>query len=588
MPLPDSFIEDIKDRNDIADIASSYVTLKRHGRNLTALCPFHNEKTPSFNIYTDSRSFYCFGCGVGGDVITFIRLIENLDYIEAVKFLAQRCGLKMPENDFDDSASKIKNRIYEANREAARYFHKMLYSNEGAHALEYLRKRGLTEHTIKHFGLGYCPASRFSLVNHLRYLGYKNEELINANLAFKGKSGGCIDRFYNRVMFPIIDLRGNVIAFGGRTLTDEKPKYLNTSDTLVFKKTQSLFALNFAKKTCSDRIILTEGYMDVISLHQAGFENTIATLGTSITKEQANLISRYTNEVVICYDSDSAGQKATNRAINLLRETGLLIKVITIPQGKDPDEFIKSYGNFGAIKFKQLIESSNNDIEYSLNKLKLSCDIDTTEGKVQYITNACKILSEIDNQLEREIYASKLSCDLDIEKSSIMMQIDKLRKKYNNIKMKQQVKNIMQNTSAVRDSINPEKSQNLRAANAEESLIACIVHNPHIVNYVKSKISKDNFSTNFNSRVYQAIIDKISLKGQVDITDLSNDFSIGEISQITRIINSYIKCDNLEKLINEYIGVIVFESNKIDNKSAASADIKDLKTYMDRLKKLKK
>lgn len=328
--------------------------------------------------------------------------------------------------------------------------------------------------------------------------------------------------------------------------------------------------------------------MDVISLHQAGFENTVATLGTSITKEQANLISRYTNEVVICYDSDSAGQKATNRAINLLRETGLLIKVITIPQGKDPDEFIKSYGKFGAIKFKQLIESSNNDIEYSLNRLKLSCDIDTTEGKVKYITNACKILSEIDNQLEREIYASKLSCDLDIEKSSIMMQIDKLRKKYNNLKMKQQVKNIMQNTSAVRDSINPEKSQNLRAANAEESLIACIVHNPHIVSYVKSKISKDNFSTSFNSRVYQAIIDKISLKGQVDITDLSNDFSIGEISQITRIINSYIKCDNLEKLINEYIDVIVFESNKIDNKSAASADIKDLKTYMDRLKKLKK
>ena len=333
---------------------------------------------------------------------------------------------------------------------------------------------------------------------------------------------------------------------------------------------------------------MVEGYMDVIALHQAGIENAVATLGTSITKEQANLLSRYTDEVVICYDADSAGQKATNRAIGLLRETGVLIKVISIPDGKDPDEFIKLHGKSGAIKFKQLIESSNNDIEYSLAKLKLSCDINSTEGKVKYITNACKILSEIGNQLEREIYASKLSYELDIEKSSIIMQINKLRKKHKNIQMKEQIKNVMQVTSARKDFVNPEKSHNLRAANAEESLIACIVHNPYIIDNVKSKISKDNFSTGFNKRVYQAIVDKIALKGNVDITDLSGEFSISEISQITRIINSYIKCDSLENLINEYIDVITFENSKIDNQAAATADVEDLKMYIDKLKKLKK
>lgn len=588
MSLPDSFLETLKDRNDIASIASSYMTLKRKGRNMVALCPFHNEKTPSFNIYQDSGSFYCFGCGVGGDVITFIRLIENLDYIDAVKFLAQKSGIDMPESNFDDSMSKLRNRIYEANRAAAKYFHKMLYSNEGREALNYLKNRGLTEHTIKHFGLGYCPNSRFSLVNHLKGLGYKDDEIIGANLAIRSRSGACIDRFFNRVMFPIIDLRGNVIAFGGRILTDQKPKYLNTSDTYVFKKTQNLFALNFAKKVCKDRIILTEGYMDVISLHQAGFENTVATLGTSITKEQANLISRYTDEVVICYDSDSAGQKATKRAINLLRETGLLIKVISIPKGKDPDEFIRSSGDSGKLKFKQLIESSNNDIEYSLQKLKLDCDITTTEGKVKYITEACKILAEISNNLEREIYASKLGSELDIEKSSIIMQIDKIRKKYNNIKMKDQIKSVIQATSANRDTVNSEKANNLRAAHAEEALIACIVHNPHILNSVKSRLSKGDFSTGFNRRVYEAIVDKISINGKVDITDLSGEFSISEISQIARIINSYIKYDDLDSLVDEYINIIIFESNKIDNSSAVDTDIENLKMYIDKLKKLKK
>ena len=290
MPLPDGFIEEIKLRNDIADVISSYVSLKRRGRNLVGLCPFHAEKTPSFNVYPQSSSFYCFGCGAGGDIITFVEKMENLDYIESVKFLAQKAGLSMPENSKkDEQLSSIKTRIFETNRAAARFFHENLYSSKGRDALNYLYKRGLSDKTIKRFGLGYAPASRYDLIGHLKEKGFRYEEMVNANLAYARNQTSVSARFFDRVMFPIIDLRGNVIAFGGRIMSDQKPKYLNTSDTLAFKKSLNLFALNFAKNESDGLLILVEGYMDVIALHQAGFRNTIATLGTALTSEQAKL-----------------------------------------------------------------------------------------------------------------------------------------------------------------------------------------------------------------------------------------------------------------------------------------------------------
>ena len=354
MPLPEGFIEEIKFKNDITDVISSYVNLKRRGRNFVGLCPFHGEKTPSFNVYPQSNSFYCFGCGVGGDIITFVEKIENLDYFEAVKFLAQKAGIQMPENN---------------KRE------------KGKVALEYLRKRGLSDRIIKKFGLGYSPNSRYELINHLKAKGFKYEEMVNANLAYVKGNSYVSARFFDRVMFPIIDLRGNVIAFGGRIMSDQKPKYLNTSDTLAFKKSLNLFSLNFAKAENNEFLILVEGYMDVIALFQAGFKNAVATLGTALTTEQAGIMSRYAKEVVICYDSDEAGQKAASRAIELLRPTGVLIKVISVPDGKDPDEFIRTYGNDGAIRFAQLIKNSGNDIEYRLQKVARNYNLNESDGK---------------------------------------------------------------------------------------------------------------------------------------------------------------------------------------------------------------
>lgn len=588
MRLPDSFMQDLKFRNNIADVVSNYVNLKKKGHNLVGLCPFHSEKTPSFNIYQDSESFYCFGCGVGGDVITFIRMIENLDYIESIKFLADRSGMELPEITGNDNVTYIKNRIYEINREAARYFNKMLYSQDGKEALMYLKGRGLKNSTITHFGLGFSPKSRYSLVNHLASKGFKNSEMVQANLAYSNKSGNVSDRFFNRIMFPIIDLRGNVIAFGGRVMGDSKPKYLNTSDTLVFKKNQNLFSMNFAKKSKENKLILAEGYMDVISLNQAGFDYAVATLGTSLTKEQVRLISRYTDEVIISYDSDEAGQKATKRAISLLRESDLLIRVLTIPKGKDPDEYIKSFGKDGPLRFKQLIENSENDVLYSIDRIKKDIDLESPDGKIKYLIEASKILANLDKKIEREIYASKLSEEIGIEKSTIMLQVEKLLKKNNKLRMQKEFKDIRKSTVARLDKINPEKYENLRAANAEEALIAYLINNPDSVEYVYSKLKQDKFSTGFNRKIYESIIDRSKNGEGTSLTDLSQDFSIDEISRIAKMLSVYIKPVDGLKTVNEYIDVIIYENDKIDNKKVKECDIDDIKDYIKLLRDKKK
>ena len=334
MALPDMFLQELISRNPITDVVSSYVRLRQRGRTAVGLCPFHGEKTPSFTVYPETSSFYCFGCGAGGDTITFIKKIENLSYIDAVRFLADRCGMKMPDDKTDDAVSRLRMRILEANRDAARFFHRMLYSPEGREGLEYFYKRGYTDKTIRRFGLGYAPGNN-SLLHEMRRMGYKDDELTAAFLAARSKRNNQLyDIFQRRVIIPIIDIRGNVIAFGGRVLDDSKPKYINTSDTLVFKKSNGLFALNFAKASKEGSIILCEGYMDVISLHQAGFQNAVAALGTSFTKEHALLLSRYANEAILIFDADSAGQKGAQRAISYLRQSGIHIRVVTIPEDR--------------------------------------------------------------------------------------------------------------------------------------------------------------------------------------------------------------------------------------------------------------
>lgn len=565
MALPDGFLYELKERSDISDIVSGYVNLKRRGRNLVGLCPFHSEKTPSFNLYPENGSFYCFGCGAGGDVITFVMKIENLDYIEAVKLLAQRAGMEMPENTYDDGMGKLKMRIFEANREAARFFNKKLYEAEGKEGLEYFYRRGLPDNIIRRFGLGYSPKSRFALCDHLRRLKFTDTEIVAANLAFRSNDGRrLVDRFADRVMFPIIDLRGNVIGFGGRILTDQKPKYLNTSDTPAFKKSANLFSLNNAKNTGSRTLILCEGYMDVIALNRAGFKNAVATLGTALTQEQAMLMKRYADEVIICYDADEAGQKATARAIGLLRNAGLLIRVLNIPEGKDPDEFIRNKGQSGPAAFKNLLENSGNDVEYRLTKLKSQFDLNRPDQKASYMSEALKVISALDSSVEQDIYVSKLSSELSIEKASINSDLQRLRRrKEGELKKREHIK-LSTELSGRDDKVNTDKAKNIRAARAEEMLIAYLVFNNDMLNEAMERISPKDFVTDFNSRLYAYIIQKVT-EGISPATTLSRDFTPQEVSGFYSILSGYNSQTATRQAMNEYIDTILDEKTKLSS-----------------------
>jgi len=588
VPFPDSFLQELKLRSDITEIASSYVNLKRHGRNMVGLCPFHGEKTPSFNIYTESGSFYCFGCGAGGDVITFIMKIENLDYVEAVKFLAQRAGMEMPENTYDDSLSKLRMRIYEANREAARFFHATLLSQRGQSGLNYLRGRALSDRTIRHFGLGFADDDWNSLCNHLKSKGFSEYEIYSANLAFKRKNGnGIYDRFVNRVMFPIIDLRGNVIAFGGRIMTDEKPKYLNTSDTPVFKKSENLFSLNNAKSSGTRTLILCEGYMDVIALNQAGFTNAVATLGTALTNEQAVLMKRYADEVIICYDADGAGQKATARAIDILRNAGLPIKILTVPSGKDPDEFIRSKGDNGPAAFKLLIEKCGNDIEYRLMKLKENYNLNTTDGKVAFLNEAVKIVATIESPIERDVFASKLCAELEIDKNAFLEQISKVKRRDRRENIKKETRQIQAELNGQSDKINREHYKKPRSSSAEEALLVYLINNPDYANSISERVTPDKFSNSLIKRYYEYVLSKIK-SGYEPLTSVSSDFNSDEVSYLYKLISTTIPAASTREAVEEYINVINEESNKLTSDKLADMSADDINDYIMKLKQNKK
>jgi DNA primase len=588
VPFPDSFLQELKLRSDITEIASSYVNLKRHGRNMVGLCPFHGEKTPSFNIYTENGSFYCFGCGAGGDVITFIMKIENLDYVEAVKFLAQRAGMEMPENTYDDSLSKLRMRIYEANREAARFFHATLLSQRGQSGLNYLRGRALSDRTIRHFGLGFADDDWNSLCNHLKNKGFSEYEIYSANLAFKRKNGnGIYDRFVNRVMFPIIDLRGNVIAFGGRIMTDEKPKYLNTSDTPVFKKSENLFSLNNAKSSGTRTLILCEGYMDVIALNQAGFTNAVATLGTALTNEQAVLMKRYADEVIICYDADGAGQKATARAIDILRNAGLPIKILTVPSGKDPDEFIRSKGENGPAAFKLLIEKCGNDIEYRLMKLKENYNLNTTDGKVAFLNEAVKIVATIESPIERDVFASKLCAELEIDKNAFLEQISKVKRRDRRENIKKETRQIQAELNGQSDKINREHYKKPRSSSAEEALLVYLINNPDYANSISERVTPDKFSNSLIKRYYEYVLSKIK-SGYEPLTSVSSDFNSDEVSYLYKLISTTIPAASTREAVEEYINVINEESNKLTSDKLADMSADDINDYIMKMKQNKK
>ncbi len=529
--LPDSFLQELVSKNDIESVVSSYVSLKRRGRNLVGLCPFHGEKTPSFNLYPETASFYCFGCGAGGDVITFIRRIENLSYMDAVKLLADRAGMAIPDQDRNDAGAKLRLRILEANREAARLFYAYLYSSGGREGLEYYHSRGYTDATIRHFGLGYAPQSFDFLRDNLRKKGFHDEELVLAWLCARSKNGkGIYDIFRNRVMIPIIDVRGNVIAFGGRVLDDSKPKYLNSGETQVFKKTNNLFALNFAKQGKHERLILCEGYMDVIALHQAGFTNAVAALGTSFTADHARLLARYTDEVVLIFDADAAGKKGAQRAIGLLRETGLRVRLVTIPDGKDPDEFIKRNG---PERFKLLLERASNDVEYRLMELGNRHLLNTSEGKVTYLREATQLLAEFSDPIEQDVYLGRLAHDLNVSKSALKEQLAYHIKRRKKQQQEKQISQVLRKSEETTRKINPDAAKNIRAASAEESLLGLLLLHPDYLNVVAQKLSPEEMVTPFNRGVYEKLLSRFRQGLLVELSVLSEDYDPEEMSYIS-------------------------------------------------------
>lgn len=586
MALGEEFLSELRMRTDIENLISSYVVLKRRGKTLVGLCPFHNEKTPSFTVYPESQSFYCFGCGSGGDAVTFLRKIENLDYIDAVKALADKAGMTMPdEGGYDKTISDKRRRILEANRAAARYFHSCLMAPEGREALEYLLRRGLTKKTIASFGLGFAPNSWHSLIDHMRSLGFTRQELVSANLAnesIKNDRKNVYDNFRNRLMFPVIDIRGNVVAFGGRVLDDSKPKYINTSDTLVYKKGQGIFALNLAKNGNSDRkLILAEGYMDVIALHQAGFTNAVACLGTALTKEQAGIIARYADEVILSYDNDGAGQAAANRAIQIFSKTGIKIRVLSLSGGKDPDEIIK---NHGPERFRALLQGAANDTEYKILKARNKYDVSTDDGKVSFLNEATDVLSFISNSIEREVYASRLSGELNISKEAILREAERKYKANRRKSEKAQFRQIQRDSQPSNDPINPDRAKSPLGAKAEDILLATIMKNPDFLEKIDD-IQPEEFITSFNARVFAFLRDRIKQNLPLDLSYFSGSFTPEEMGRIALLQTMSFTVSNTVAECSDCIKTIRREkANMIKVDPAGASDEEFLKLFQNKTK----
>lgn len=583
MALPDRFIEELNMRSSIEELVSSYVTLRARGRTRVGLCPFHGEKTPSFTVYPENNSFYCFGCGAGGDIITFVRKIEHLDYLDAVRFLADRAGMEMPRMEVDDTASKLRRRVLEANREAARYFHQLLYSPEGREALEYFYHRGYSDRTIRRFGLGFAPNTFFGLRDHLRKLGYRDDELMLAWLVRKSQKGHLVDSFRNRVMVPIIDVRGNVIAFGGRVLDDSKPKYINTGDTPVFKKTNNLFALNVAKDN-GRRLILCEGYMDVIALHQAGFGSAVAALGTSFTTDHANLIARYADEVVLVFDSDDAGQKGASRAIGLLRKTGVRIRVVRVPDGKDPDEFLRTHDPEA---FKLLIDRSANDVEYRLAAMKQGLVLETADGKAAYLQSAIRLIADLQSAVERDLYASRLSQELGVSKDAILQETEKVRGKRRRQQERQLLFAQVKHDEAITARANPDALKFVRAAAAEEALLGALLLHPDRIGRIAQALAVDDMITPFNRRLYGYIRARHESGLLVELPILAAEFSEDEMAYITFLLQRAQTRGEATADLLQYVEILRSEKALAAMGSVGDMSDEDMRRMIEELRKTK-
>jgi len=579
MAFPQSFIDELVARNPIEDVVGQHVSLRRSGANLFGLCPFHGEKTASFSVSPDKGIYYCFGCHKGGGVINFQMEVEGLSYPDAVRALAKRVGMTVPEDEQYQSRYKQQERLWALHKEAARFFHAQLYSPVGANALQYALGRGMSKSILTTFGVGYAPDSWDSMVKAMRAKGYTDEELKDSGLVtVSQKNGNLFDRFRDRLMFPIIDVRGNVIAFGGRIIKkdDNAAKYLNSPETLIFNKRKNLFGLNLAKKSKAGSLLLVEGNIDVVALHQYGFDNAVASLGTSLTEEQATLMTRYTEQVTLLYDGDQAGQNAAQRAIPILEKAGLQVKVLQMKDAKDPDEYLKK---FGADRFKLLLEESANRVEYQLSTIARKYDIREDDQKVKFLQESADLICTLSSAVQREVYGNRVAEAAKISADAMKLEIERARKRRVNRQKKQQEKIDLEPARALQPKARSIRYDNMKSAMAEESVLALILREPALIAHITG-LTGEMFSSSLLGKVFDQLIKRYRDGSEVSVAVLE-DFSSEEISHVTGILQRQ-EGPVSEQALSDCIRIIRSEHQA---SQVSSAD--DLLAYQNKLKERK-
>ena len=576
MAFSESFLTELTERNDIVDVVSGYVRLgKKSGSNMFGLCPFHSEKTPSFSVSPDKQIYHCFGCGKGGGVINFIMEIENLSFPEAVEFLAKRAGMPMPEEE-NDRESRKRSRMLALNRDAARFFYAQLSTPQGGPARDYMAKRRIGPATAKNFGIGFAPDTWDSLEKAMREKGYTDFEMFDAGLVRKGKKGGYYDTFRNRLMFPVIDVRGNVIGFSGRILGDGEPKYMNSPETLVFNKSRNLFALNLAKKSKSGYIILSEGNIDVVSLHQAGFDSAVASLGTSLTPEQARLISRYTNQVIIAYDNDGAGIKAAQRAIGILEKLDLKVKVLRMSGAKDPDEFIKLKG---ADAFRNLLEASENQIDYRLRAVTDKYDLSVDEQKVEFLKEASDLVARLPGSVERQVYAMRVASMSGVSADAVTKEVERRRKKL----VTQARGSEERQQSRPERQLQPEdkalRYEDPSSATAEEGIIRLLYLDPALAKSAALP-APEEFSSPALGHIYSVLRDKIERGETPSTATLGGALTGQEMSLLVSLLQKPELLSRGDRALADYI-------KRIRERREQGRQVSDLRALADKLRETK-
>ncbi|HIY33493.1 MAG TPA: DNA primase [Candidatus Evtepia faecavium] len=561
MAIPAGFRDELVARCDIVDVVSDYVTLTPKGGSYWGLCPFHGEKTPSFHVLPDRQLYHCFGCGKGGGVISFIMDVENLPFPDAVRLLAKRAGMEVPEENLDEGSRRKRGRLLELNKEAARFFHSQLHSPQGAEGLAYLQKRGLTRGVMTRFGLGFAPDSWDSLLLAMTQKGFSKGDLLAVGLVVSNKKGGFYDRFRNRVMFPIIDLRGDVIGFGGRVLGDGTPKYLNSPDSPVFNKSRNLFALNLAKNTKQGHLILTEGYMDTISLHQAGFDCAVASLGTSLTGDHAKLLSRFAKEVILCYDGDTAGIRAADRAIPMLERTGLKVRVLRVTGAKDPDEYIKTYGREA---FARLLDQSQNYVDYNLRQLQEQYNLEEPMQRTEFARAGAELLSQLDSPVEREVYAGQLAQTSGVGKQAILQEIKRCRGQRLWQAKRKQARRTLTPVNQVQPKNRQLRYENPRSARAEEGVLRLLMLDSSLEKGVAG-LTPEQFSSPVLGKIYGALLAHLAQGRTLQLGALEGELEGAEIALLADLLGRPASLENGAAALADCRAVIEDEARKRDS-----------------------